>query len=100
MQNKSHIKHLKTLVGEQILMHSIIVFSERCTLKKIKVNSTNIQVIKRNEVDNAVFNVCKRINVDVLGKEEIMQLYTKIYPYSQSDEQVKLQHINSIKKSK
>lgn len=39
MQNHSHIKHLQALFEEPIPMHSIIVFSERCTLKNITIKS-------------------------------------------------------------
>lgn len=39
MQNRTHIKHLKAMVGENVPMYSIITFSERCTLKKVEVKS-------------------------------------------------------------
>ena len=39
MQNRTHIKHLKALLGESIPMHSIITFSDRCTLKNVLVTS-------------------------------------------------------------
>lgn len=35
MQNRSHIKHLKAFLGEQVPMRSIIVFSDRCKLKNV-----------------------------------------------------------------
>lgn len=97
MQNRSHIKHLKALVGEQIVMHSIIVFSERCTLKNVVVNSNDIQVINRNEVTYVVSNVCKKVTEDVLKEEDITNLYNQLYPYTQNDETVKMQHIADIK---
>ncbi len=39
LQNQSHIRHLKAFLGESIETKSIIVFSERCTLKNIQVKN-------------------------------------------------------------
>lgn len=96
MQNSSHIKHLKAFLGEEILMHSIIVFSERCTLKKVEVKSKDISVIKRNEVASVVSKIYAKISEDILAKEDVTDLYNKLYPYTQSSEYVKKQHIANI----
>ena len=50
MQNNLHIKCLKEYIGEDYPIHSIIVFSERCTLKQINLVSDDIKVIKRDQV--------------------------------------------------
>ena len=39
IQNKVHIKWLVKLIGEESPIHSIIVFSERCTLRGIDLKS-------------------------------------------------------------
>ena len=96
MQNRSHIKHLKAYVGEQILMHSIIVFSERCTLKNVTVKSNDIYVIKRDQVSFVVSNVCKSITEDVLTENDITNFYNKLYPYTQISNAEKAQHIENI----
>lgn len=96
MQNRSHIKHLKASVGEQILMHSIIVFSERCTLKNVTVESNDIYVIKRNQVSFVVSNICKRIAEDILTENDITNFYNKLYPYTQVSNEEKAQHIINI----
>lgn len=95
MQNSSHIKWLNKLVGEDILMHSVIVFSERCTLKKIDVQSSDIKVIKRNYIRSTVKKIKKK-NMDILTKDQINSLYEKLYPYSQVTESTKKQHIENI----
>lgn len=97
MQNRSHIKHLKTFLGEQISMHSIIVFSERCTLKNVTVKSGDINVIKRNQVSFVVSDVCKRIAEDILTENDIANIYNKLYPYTQVSDAKKTQHIINIK---
>ena len=73
-------------------MHSIIVFSERCTLKSV----ADISVIKRNEVESAVSAVYRRISEDLLSEANIMDLYNKLYPYTQNSEEIKKQHIVNI----
>lgn len=96
MQNRSHIKYLKALIEEEIPMHSIIVFSERCTLKNVEVKSTDISVIKRNEVEFVVSNICKQMSGNALTEEDIARIYTKLYPYTQVSDEVKAQHIENI----
>lgn len=96
MQNRSHIKHLEAFIGEQISMHSVIVFSERCTLKNVEVKSTDISVINRNEVAAVVSKVCTKTSGDVLSEADVINLYNKLYPYTQSSEDVKKQHIVNI----
>ena len=46
-QNRTHIKWLQKYVGEDVPLFSIIVFSERCELKKVEIESADVKVIKR-----------------------------------------------------
>ncbi len=97
MQNKTHLKWLRNYVGEQIPLFSIIVFSERCELKKVDVESTDVRVIKR---DATYFNV-KQIwesSEDVLSGEEVQDVYTKLALLTNVDETIKQQHVENIEK--
>lgn len=96
MQNRGHIKHLKSLVGEDIPMRSIIAFSERCTLKEITVTSTDVSVINRYSVAQVVTTLFNQYP-NVLDTEKIDTLYNLLYPFSQVDELAKQQHIQNIK---
>lgn len=96
MQNRSHIKHLKAFIGERFPMRSIIVFSERCTLKSITLNSDDIKVIKRNEVSGTVNGIYNGTTEVALSAEEIDVLYEKLYPLTQVSDSVKSQHIENI----
>ena len=98
MQNRTHIKHLKALVGEEIPTHSIITFSERCTLKKVEVKSEDIRVINRDMVCDAVASICARSEAAVLSNEQICDIYNKLYPYTQVSNAVKEQHVQNIEK--
>lgn len=96
LQNRSHIKHLKVFVGEQIATHSIIVFSQRCTLKNIEVSSNDISVIHRDEVAFVVSSIYESTTEDILTESDIMILYNKLYPLTQISDAVKAQHITDI----
>lgn len=96
MQNSSHIKYLRALIGENIPMHSIIVFSERCTLKNVTVKSDEIKVIKRNEVSDIVFGIYKSLSDNIMTDEDVENLFAKLYPYTQVSEEEKAQHIANI----
>ena len=97
MQNHSHIKHLKVLLGEQFPMFSIIVFSDRCTLKNIQIRSNNVNVINRYNVAPVVSAICNQTPTDILSGRNITELYNKLYPFTQVDEIAKAQHIANIR---
>ena len=77
-------------------MFSFIVFSERCTLKKINVVSPNIKVIKRNQLNKTIKADIKN-SPKLLTTAEIVRLYSKLQKYTHADVQVKKAHIDNIK---
>ncbi len=95
MQNQTHIKCLKVLLGEDIPMYSIVVFSERCILKSVRVKDSDALVINRYDVFFAVKSICRHQG-DVLNKEQVANLYDKLFPYTQVDTATKTQHIANI----
>ncbi len=95
IQNKVHIKWLRSLIGEEVPVYSIIAFSERCTLKKINVTSQDVQVINRQMIFNTVRNT-KDMQSRQLSMEEVNELYNKLYPFTQVSEEQKIQHIQNI----
>lgn len=97
MQNRSHIKHLKAFLGEQMPMRSIIVFSDRCTLKNVQIHSNDISVINRYNVAPVISAICNQIPNDLLTDNDVAEIYNKLYPYTQVDETAKMQHIANIK---
>lgn len=95
MQNKLHIRCLKSQIGENIPMHSIIVFSERCTLKKIDLKSSDVYVIKRNDVSRTVKSIHQKENV-LLSQSKVDQIYSKLYPFTQVTDVEKKKHVRDI----
>lgn len=96
MQNRSHIKHLKAFLGEQVPMRSIIVFSDRCTLKSVQIRSNDISVINRYSVAPVVSGICNQIPNDLLTDNDVTEIYNQLYSYTQVDEIAKMQHIANI----
>ena len=97
MQNNLHIKYLKSVIGNNYAIQSVIAFSERCTLKKISVTDPNVQVVKRNNIETAVKNAINMMPQNAISDEEITRLYELLYPFSQVSETVKQKHIQSIR---
>lgn len=96
MQNRSHIKHLQAVLKQQIPLKSVVVFSDRCTLKSIKVESEDIAVINCSNLVSTIDAVCKGVNVDVLSDGDIKEIYDELYVYTCVDDVVKEQHIADI----
>ncbi|MBR5632532.1 MAG: topoisomerase DNA-binding C4 zinc finger domain-containing protein, partial [Clostridia bacterium] len=65
------------------------------TLKSITLKSSDIKVIKRNEVLPTVYSIYNAADT-ALSIEDINALYEKLYPLTKVDDAVKAQHIESI----
>lgn len=98
MQNRTHIECLRNVIGNEVPVHSIIVFSERCELKNIQLKSDTIKVIKRNNVVEVVSELYRREPDIILNEQKIEEMYNMLYPYTQVSADVKAQHIADIKK--
>lgn len=98
MQNRSHVKHLMTFLGKPIPVWSIIVFSNRCTLKSIQVDSRRVHVLNRRETPVVVSAICDRAP-EVLTEEDILEIYDVLYPFTQVDAEMKARHIANINRN-
>ena len=95
MQNRLHIRCLKTFLGTDVPMHSVIVFSNRCTFKGIDIKSDQ-QIVHCEDVSQAIKTIENK-TTDYLTQSDINELYEKLYPCSQVDTSVKENHIANIK---
>lgn len=98
MQNASHIRWVQRFLHTDVPLHSVIVFSERCTLKKIEIDSRQIKVCRRNAVASVVRKLNRKTG-SVLSEEEIARIYDKLYPYTQAGVGVRKKHIRDVKKT-
>lgn len=96
MQNKGHLKWLQAFLADSSLpFYSYIVFSDRCTLKKITMAGDDHKVVKRCDLLSAVKqNIAK--TGSQLSLEKIDELFIRLYPLTQMDEAGKMAHIQNI----
>lgn len=78
------------------LFKSYIIFSERCTLKKIALQSDNIKVIKRDRLIRNIKLELKESPKMILP-EQIQIIYKKLHRYALSDDATKQAHIAAVK---
>lgn len=95
-QNASHIRHLRTFLGGDAPTHSIVVFSNRCELKKVSLNGSDATVVKRERVMSALADIYSR-EPDKLSDADITRIYEKLYPLTQLDEEKKQRHVEEIR---
>jgi len=97
-QNKGHINALKTIIEEEYhhFFKSYIIFSERCTLKKINVTSPNVKVLNRNLILKAIKHDIEETTT-LMSVAEINYLYFQLQKYTRADDQVKHAHIASVR---
>lgn len=96
IQNKSHINNLIRQIGTTMPIHSIIVFSDRCTFKDVKVNADNIYVIHRYQINEQVQDIISRKGV-CLSTLKIDEIYQRLYEFTQVSDEVKSKHVEDIK---
>lgn len=97
-QNKTHLKWMRSFVGDDVPLFSIIVFSNRCELKKVLVESNDIKVIKRDRTYATVRDIWDANN-DVLSNERIEELYLSLKELTNVDKATKDAHIDNINKN-
>lgn len=95
MQNKTHIKWLREIVGNTVPIYSIIAFSERCTLKDVTVESTDVKVINRQNISSTI-KCIGNYTVQAINQTDIERIYGILYPYTQVTAYEKIQHINNV----
>ena len=94
-QNRTHLKWMKQFVGENVPLFSIIVFSERCDLKKITMHSEDIKVIKRDYTYATVRDIWDS-RTDAVSNKTIDELYIRLKELTNVDTAVKAAHIQTI----
>lgn len=96
-QNKNHIIALSNYLKlNSKFIKSIIVFSERCELKRVPLNTSEYTIIQRNNLINAInYDLNHRNNI--FNTDQIKMIYTKLIPLTNVSQEIKKQHIEEIK---
>jgi len=88
-QNNTHIKYLiKLLQIDEKIIKSIIVFSERCTIKKMEVTSEKVKVINRYELNRTIEKLINN-SPKIFEAGKIIELYYELKSYTCVKEEAK-----------
>ena len=96
-QNSTHIKYLKKIIGDNLPIYPIIIFSDNCTLKDIKVTNPETKVIYLGHAIRTVSDLSTK-TPNSISQENLVSIYDKLFPYTQVSESIKQQHIRNINK--
>lgn len=96
MQNAGHIRALRNVVGNNIPVYSLIVFSDRCDLRVPKLYQNNVCV---SQVKNAekMFIKLTSASLGALSNEDVKILYDRLKKYTNVNRKIKRQHIKNCK---
>ena len=95
-QNRGHIKWLRSYLGGDVPMFSIVVFSERCELKKITVTSDDVAVIKRPDLQKTIRQIWKSAP-SCMDEQQLDELYEKLEPLTHAKRATKKAHVEDIR---
>ncbi|MDE7201805.1 MAG: NERD domain-containing protein, partial [Lachnospiraceae bacterium] len=96
-QNNTHIKYLKKLIGDDIPVYSVIVFSDKCSLMNVNVSTKSARVIQCKEVKSMVDSLGGQTK-HKLDIRQIYELYSRLYPFTQVNSEIKERHIGDVEK--
>lgn len=90
-QNNGHINALQRILGNSYPYISVIVFSERCELKKVPENTNDRIILKRN----ALYSLLRRkvsCSPRVISIEEIDGLYKRLLRFNNTSPDIQKKH--------
>ena len=95
-QNRGHIKWLREFLRDENLpCFSLIVFSERCSLKKLDYHDENCVIIHRDELISTMRSMWKKLP-DVFDDVGTQSIYDTLSILQNADEAMKQAHIDRI----
>lgn len=98
-QNQSHVTGLRRQLGlgPDIPVYSVVVFSDRCIVKKITISDPERKVTVWRKLGRTVRKLARR-QPDVLSRECVEELYDRLYPYTQVSRRERREHIRNIQR--
>lgn len=98
-QNATHIKALaQYLQLDTSTIHSFIVFSERCELKKIPNDTHEYTILRRHHLLRELRKDLKKQET-IFSPEQINDLFRTLQPLTNVSKEVKQEHIDRIKQN-
>lgn len=94
LQNNTHISALSEFLGvPNDKFMSLIVFSERCELKKIPENTQNRMIMKRHDL---IENIKKNCYIQNFQDHQINEFYQNLIPLTKAPEVLKQEHVSHV----
>lgn len=94
-QNNGHILNLRNIVGWDIPIYSIIVFSNTCSLNISKIYNSSIFITQRYNLMKTLDYIWKRMG-SVVSKKEIKCIYSQLYYTTVVTSDRKREHIRNV----
>ena len=100
MQNSTHISTLANYLKlDEKLFKSVIVFSEKADISKVKYKKTsNLNVLNINDIP--MYLIKEKISPKNFSNDQLDKIYNKIKPLTKVSKSVKEQHIKDVKSKK
>ena len=95
-QNEGHIRHLAKLINIRVPCYfSMIVFSDGCTFKNLKVSKAQPKVFTRRSLNSKIKKVMDH-NGEVLSQEEVERIYKLLLDYENADTETIQRHAETV----
>ena len=94
-QNATHVRWLTKYLPDGIPLFPIVVFSERCALKKLTLSSPDVVVIKRDRLFQTIKSTWERAPYALSGNQ-IEALYRLLAPLAQVSDADKKAHVDRL----
>ena len=93
-QNAGHVRALEALVGEEVPLWPVVVFTGRCRLEDVEWDSEDVSVCKLEELPR----VLRRTGRKTLSQREVRALYDQLEPYTRASWGQKRAHVRQVRR--
>ena len=93
-QNAGHVRALEALVGEEVPLWPVVVFTGRCRLEDVEWDSEDVSVCKLEELPR----VLRRTGRKTLSQREVRALYGRLEPYTRASWGQKRAHVRQVRR--
>ena len=96
-QNRTHIRCLQRYLGMEVPMHSVVVFSQHCELRRISDLSSDVAVCQLRRLPGIIRKIWRR-QWRSLSEAQVEKIYRELRPLTRSDLSVRREHIREVKR--
>ena len=95
-QNKTHMSVLRQVVGEEVPLYSVIVFSDHCRLQKVRVRKRHAAVCQEKNLPRQIRKIWRRHRLH-LTDEEVARVVRRIQDCRREGRDVERSHIKDVR---